>query len=891
MKMIFSLPLYSIRKNIGQSLSIVLSIVLSVSLIVSVNCLMYSAQVNQTESNRAMYGDYHYYFLADDSLAQTISNRQESNDYSIDNVQMLRIYDALVDEDSFNLVITYANSESRKMLCREIVEGEYPQNQREIAMDRYTLRSLNVEDTVGEEISFRGESFILSGIIKEPAVIDYDALEVYVSEDYENKISTNLIYLKFDENESLYNQVRSFARAFDIEEESLESNGKLINNLIDTNLERLINTVKITVEDEDANITTLLMRLQNDFKLTSGLVSTMLGVFSGFIIYSIFNVSITKRTREYGVLQTIGAGSSTIFLILLIELLYLFIISYPLGALLGLGAVKLLFQNLADLFSGKVSLVENTHTGSLINDVINSENIVEESFYVNKEAIVSCGIFLSILILLICIVVASRIKKKTVIELLVYKPKHFRRGTICCIKGKPLLNVLTNRFMFWRLGSFIGVIFSLAIGGTMILSTNYITINSKLNSAMVISSDDTLLADIKVSMPEGKFDYGITQEQLNAIENLPAITSASGFKYFIGESRIDEDALVWKSYWAEIANDPNWKQTPEILTRFNGIVVKNIDSYKIKTNIYGYDSNSLDTLKNFVIEGKIDQDKMNESGTVILRTIVDAQNKVNGLDIHAGDTITVKVPKNLNCKHELLRFESNDENYEEKVFTISAVVRESVVQNNEYISNEGLDIIMTNETMDDYFQIENYDVVAINKEQDDGRKVFSQIEQILQGTVGVRLVDNTVSIQEKNKEFERAEMLLYCVGILLIVISLFHIINTIFHLLDSRRYSFAVLRAMGITEYDFFRMLLKEAVKYGIYTCMLICILHFGIVQRIISYMLIHVYGYLNHITRVADALILMVFACVFLMMILSVAIPARRILKSNLTEELKSKM
>ena len=63
MKTIFLIPFQFMKKNKGQTLSILLSMVLSVAMMVSVSCLMYSAHVNKTESIRAQYGDYHYYLL------------------------------------------------------------------------------------------------------------------------------------------------------------------------------------------------------------------------------------------------------------------------------------------------------------------------------------------------------------------------------------------------------------------------------------------------------------------------------------------------------------------------------------------------------------------------------------------------------------------------------------------------------------------------------------------------------------------------------------------------------------------------------------------------------------------------------------------------------------
>ena len=193
--------------------------------------------------------------------------------------------------DSLSIVLSYADNDCRAMIKREIIEGEYPVNENEIAMDRYTLRAIGAEDTIGNEIVIGEDTFILSGIVREPIEIDDDVLEVFVSDNYQNVIHANMIYLKFDEDKNFYDQVINFVNKFSIDETVLESNGVLINDVIDGNIQRLINTIKATVEEPKSNFITLLMKLKEDFHLTSGLITGMLAIFSIFIIYSIFRSS------------------------------------------------------------------------------------------------------------------------------------------------------------------------------------------------------------------------------------------------------------------------------------------------------------------------------------------------------------------------------------------------------------------------------------------------------------------------------------------------------------------------------------------------------------------------------------------------------------------------
>lgn len=889
MKTFFLISFQFMRKNKGQTMSILLSIVLSVAMMVSVSCLMYSAHINKTESIREQYGDYHYYLLGEKQLYQNIIQQQSESGYDILNIQMVEIKDSINYTDNLNVVLTFADSKCRSMVNREIIDGKYPDNSREIALDRYTLRLIGEDDVIGGDIKIADHDFILSGIIEDPAGNTGNTAEAYVYREYPSRQDIGMIYLKFNEEKGLYDQVVSCVDSCGLEMGALESNGELIGCVIDGNIERLVNIVKSVVKDDEANFITLLMKLRSELHMTRGFVSVMLAIFSILIIYSIFSVSASKRMREYSVLQTLGASRGLICVMLMNELFGLLLISYPIGTVMGICLDKLLFEKVSTLFSGTVSLVENTHTG--MGELYSLTNTSNERFYVDKSAVISCALLMIILIIGICLMISVKIDKKTIVEMMRGGRDCYHKEKIYSVKRKSLLSVLTNRFMFAAPLKFIGIIISLAIGGILILATNFIAANTRINNEMVMHSQEGLSSDIKVSVgAKETFGYGITSEQYKQICCLDGVASVSGYQYNIGEVTIEKEQLLWKEYWPEIANDEAWTQTPDIMERFNGIVTESKEKYKIKTNIYGYDDNNLDVLNDYVLDGKIDKKTMLQEDGVILRTISDAQNNYDGLDIKVGDTIVLKTVKELNSNKDLLRFIGKKELYQEKKFKVTAIVSDSLVTNTEYIGTEGIDIIMTSEQMGKSYLIDKYNILTINKRQKDDIEVLSQIQKILSSGDNMKIVDNSLSIQAKNDEVKRAEALIYGIALLLVIIAVFNIINTIFHLLDAKRYSFAVLRAMGITELNFYKMLLIQAIKYAFSTCIVIVGIYFGIIQNIVGNMLKHVYGYINQIQGVSMGMVILVFAGIGIIFIVTVTVIAKQILQLDIIDELKTK-
>ena len=888
MKTLLLLPLQFMKRNKGQTISILLSIVLSAAVMISVCCLMYSAHVNKTESIREQYGDYHYYLLGSKALYQKIIDKQSTAEYDVQNIQMLEIKDYFDIDDDANIVLSFADSGCRSMINRDIVEGEYPTNVTEIALDRYTLRSLGVDDVIGTNVNIAGRDFLLSGIVQDSVTHKGNTMEGYVCIDYPSKSDLGMIYLKFNERHNFYGQVVSFADVCEIEEDALESNGELIDCVIESNTARMINTIKTVIMDEESNFITLLMKLESDFHMTSGLVSFVLVIFSSLVIYSIFSVSISKRLKEYSILQTIGISSKTICIMLMIEMSFMMLIGYPIGTILGIFLDKLLFKKVSNLFSGTASLIVNTHTGVAGNAFYEMDNSKNEMFLIDKKAIVLCAILMLFLTAIICLIISAKVEKSTIIEMMKGEKKHYKNA-IYSVKKKSLVNVLTNRFMFAVPSKFIRLVLTLSVGNVLIITTNFIATNTRINNEMVMHSQEGVSSDVKAFVGKNeRFDYGITSDQCKQLGDLNGIESVSGFQYNLGEVTIGKERLAWKDFWPEIANDKNWKQAPEIMERFNGIVTENEKNYKIKTNIYGYDDESLDLLKDYVLDGEINKEAMAQENGIILRTIIDAQNNHDGLDIKVGDLITVKTLKDLNGDKNLLQFLGDEDFYQEKEFKVMAVISGSIITNTEYIGADGLDIIMTREQMQENYLIDKYNILVINKVKKNDANVVSQIQKVLSDVNDINIIDNSLSIKAKNDEVRRAETVLYGISLLLMIIAVFNIINTIFHLLDEKRYSLAVLRAIGITETDFYKLLLLQSLKYAFTTLVVMYAIYFGIIQRTVRNMLIHVYGYINHIQSVSMGMLMIVSVSDVIIFMLTVSVIAKQILRFNIINELK---
>jgi len=72
----------------------------------------------------------------------------------------------------------------------------------------------------------------------------------------------------------------------------------------------LFEIVKFGLFEEEGNFTYIVLKLQSDYNLAYNGMIFLLCLFSLFVVYSVFSISVSKRTSEYGILQTLGISEA-----------------------------------------------------------------------------------------------------------------------------------------------------------------------------------------------------------------------------------------------------------------------------------------------------------------------------------------------------------------------------------------------------------------------------------------------------------------------------------------------------------------------------------------------------------------------------------------------------
>ncbi len=253
-------------------------------------------------------------------------------------------------------------------------------------------------------------------------------------------------------------------------------------------------------------------------------------------------------------------------------------------------------------------------------------------------------------------------------------------------------------------------------------------------------------------------------------------------------------------------------------------------------------------LTDYLLEGSFDAASMKKEDTVILKTLMDGQGNYDGLDVSPGDSIRLKVPKNASVPEEALRFEGEEDWYVDKEFTVAAIVSRSLGKNDNYIGDftDTVGVIMTNQQMSDDFGIDGYDSIGITLTKGaDHHKVSDEVRAVTQDIPNCLIKDYAQLIEKQELYLRQKMFFFYGIAAILLLISIFHILNSMQYLVAARKREFGILRAMGITDAGFRRILVKEGLCYGACSGLFMAILY-GMVQKVLYYALQHVFLYLH---------------------------------------------
>lgn len=377
MKILNKLTVKNLKLNKSRTIVTIIGIMLSCALIMVVAGMAASAQ--QTMVNLQINDTGNYDLFVKGANKKIIDNAQANRNvkdiYIKQNLGCAYLPQAKFDTKPYINVVAFNEKSFTDCFNVTLKEGRLPQNENELVLSQSVIENSKADYKLGDTVALDlGKRVYVSG--DEIPLDDTDYFndtngteklvdthkKTYTVVGVFNKVSSSYFaadsfsasssaFTLAEENADINDLFISFTS--DGEKDYITTSGEIL-NLTGDDFDNLKNDFEVYPENGDfdeASINKDLLRYKG-FALSDEymrmllslavIIIVIIAISSIFVIRNSFAISITEKTKLYGMLASIGATSKQIRHNVLFEGFVLGIIGIPAGILLGVGVIALL---------------------------------------------------------------------------------------------------------------------------------------------------------------------------------------------------------------------------------------------------------------------------------------------------------------------------------------------------------------------------------------------------------------------------------------------------------------------------------------------------------------------------------------------------------------------
>lgn len=674
-----------------------------------------------------------------------------------------------------NLAV-YDSQSIKNSINTEMIEGSLPKSKEDIVMPIEVLDMLKLPHKIGTEANidipvskdgaYTGEKktykFKLSGYFTYKTATAMPLHDTYISDAFyneykkDNEVGHTCISFNFKDDKNLEKQVEDLVKDIRPYSGKYSVNPAYLDNQVTNTSEFIKNALPII----------LLVFII----LTSGYL----------LIYNIFYISVVKDIKHYGLLKTIGTSPKQLRKLIINQANRLSLIAIPIGLFLGFIIGRILLP----------IAMEFTFASSL------------KSIDSNNPAIfIGAIIFSYVTVRISCMKPAKLASSVSEVDATRYSDRdsNIKRKAKKGKSGSKIHKMALSN-MFRNKKKALLVLMSMSLSCIIFLSVS--TVISSINPKR--AADGMMVGDIEIQHGEAQnskiYDniIPIDEEFIKDVKSLDGVKNIDKiYKDYLGrvayEGILKEELLSQsineehvKRFWqghdlVEIA-DMNKSVSLDIIGVSSGRVIKEM----IEKNMLDYYD------EGNIIEGRLDIDKFNKGGYIIIRGHENSKIKV-------GDKIKLKY----------LKGDTLEEGYTENEFNVTAIIGAG-----------------ENFTMDVYVNEQDYKkivpkayiqnvVVDVDKNVDEVEKSIEKLNEKYNNPY-THIFSKRTYIEEA-KETQAIITIIGMSGVFIIgLIGVLNFINTMVTNIISRNQEFAMLEAVGTTKNQLKKMLILEGIYYGV---------------------------------------------------------------------------
>lgn len=377
MKILNKLTVKNLKLNKSRTIVTIIGIMLSCALIMVVAGMAASAQQTMVNLQINVTGNYDLFVKGANKkiIDNAQANRNVKDIYIKQNLGCAYLPQAKFDTKPYINVVAFNEKSFTDCFNVTLKEGRLPQNGNELVLSQSVIENSKADYKLGDIVALDlGKRVYVSG-----DEIPLDDTDYFNDTNGTEKLvdthkKTYTVVGVFNKVSSSYFAADSFSAsssAFTLAEENADINDLFISftsdgqkdyittsgeilNLTGDDFDNLKNDFEVYLENGDfdeASINKDLLRYKG-FALSDEymrmllslavIIIVIIAISSIFVIRNSFAISITEKTKLYGMLASIGATSKQIRHNVLFEGFVLGIIGIPAGILLGVGVIALL---------------------------------------------------------------------------------------------------------------------------------------------------------------------------------------------------------------------------------------------------------------------------------------------------------------------------------------------------------------------------------------------------------------------------------------------------------------------------------------------------------------------------------------------------------------------
>ncbi|MEW8993897.1 ABC transporter permease [Clostridium sp.] len=833
MKSFWGLVPRYIRKNKSRVFFMATGIVLTIALIISIfimkEALIKAYKLKQIE---ALGGKYDISLVTRNYKA--IENLQK--DDLISKISIVTPFGtSKVENSKYSIDISGYEENIDELLNYKVLKGRLPKNDNEIALESWILDVLPEKYEVGDKIKLKSYLEYIGTnkretIEKENEFTIVGTFEHIFTGNIEKEVGKAYVTRMFAED-SLIRKEATLKAYLNVD----------TNYSIDKVCKMLFTTPEYAetffkpnyAKDYSAKLMKILDRI-------CYILFIIIGIVAGIIIYNIFNVSVSERIKEFGMLRAIGASSGRVITMVILEGIIIGIVFVPIGIFVGSYFTRFVITSTSGInsfleiprLSKEILLLSYIIGFSFI--ILGSYGPARKAGKISPMEAITSNNNLSL---------SGKIVKSS-IEL----NRGFKFTT-----NMAITNIKRNKKRF------ITSVTSLIITITMFIISYYLlnfldpvnTFKNSYNGDFTITSSSVI---------------GVNDEELTEVSNIDGIKIGTKIKEFSAPMQVSKEVMTKEGieYFEEESYYDNY-----IMELYKQ------NKFEFSTTAYAFSDEKLNSLKDSVVSGNINISEMNNNPTVAM---VQNMNGYKYTNMKVGDEINIVK----------LRYDENGNFIGQDIqrFSIGAILNEGAIEDADGQGRNA--IIFSYAGAEKYYNIKGYRKVSLYLDKNaDYEKAEKQISDALKKVRDVKVTSFKEELEKIKDVNKKINIIIYSFVFIIIIVSILNLINVMRMNVISRNKEIGMMRALGFGEDEVRDMIKIEGILYGITASVIGVIL-----GNILSYM-IYINGRMTLLKGAVWEIHLITLALIFLVTIITTTIasimPCRQLFKTSIIDSIRS--